>query len=258
MLRGKLVGKGHGFKASGFRLRGAGEVSRIEALSDAVFGFAITLLVVSLEVPKTFGELMHAMHGFVAFAISFVLLFLVWYTQYSFFRRYGLQDSVTILLNAVLLFVILFYVYPLKFVWTLVVNQFMRVPSGVARPDGTFEPAVTSEQAPTMMIIFGAGYVAVFVVFVLLYAHAYRQRRRLELNELETFDTRGEIEQNSLNVAVGLFSICLAVYGGTRYTPLAGMSYMLLGPLLTAHGFYTGRRRRKLERRINDAGDADA
>ncbi len=247
----KLTENGAGGVGDGrFRMRGAGEVSRIEALSDAVFGFAITLLVVSLEVPRTFGELTHAMRGFFAFAISFALLFLVWHTQYNFFRRYGLQDTTTIVLNAVLLFVVLFYVYPLKFVWTLVVNGIMGVRSGAARPDGSFEPAITNEQAPAMMVIFGAGYVAVFTVFVLLYAHAYRRRRQLELNELEVFDTRGQIEGNALSVAVGLLSIVLALSGGPRMAPAAGMCYWLLGPLMAVHGFYTGWRRDRLKKRL--------
>ncbi len=58
---------------SGFRLRGH-EVKRIEAFSDAVFAFAVTLLIVSLEVPKSFEELMVTMRGFFAFGVSFLLL----------------------------------------------------------------------------------------------------------------------------------------------------------------------------------------
>ena len=53
-----------------FRVRGK-EISRVEGLSDAVFGFSITLLVVSLEVPRTAAEVLHAMRGFLAFAITF-------------------------------------------------------------------------------------------------------------------------------------------------------------------------------------------
>ncbi len=34
-----------------FRMRGR-EINRIEAVSDVVFGFALTLLVVSLQVPR--------------------------------------------------------------------------------------------------------------------------------------------------------------------------------------------------------------
>ena len=46
------------------------EISRIEGLCDAVFAFAVTLLVVSLEVPRTFAELTEALHGFIPFAIG--------------------------------------------------------------------------------------------------------------------------------------------------------------------------------------------
>src|SRR6266699_3005025 len=115
MIREKLIDKGIGDNKK-FRWR-SHEISRTEGLSDAVFGFAITLLVVSLEVPRTFSELMSAMRGFGAFAICFTLLFIVWFNQYKFFRRYGLEDGTTLLLNAILLFVVLFYVYPLKFVF---------------------------------------------------------------------------------------------------------------------------------------------
>ncbi len=87
---------------------------RIEGLADAVFGFALTLLVVSLEVPNTFDELLATMRGFFAFAISGWLLYSVWCDHYIFFRRYGLQDNATMHLSAVLLFVVLFYVYPLS------------------------------------------------------------------------------------------------------------------------------------------------
>src|ERR1043166_3748070 len=121
MIREKLIEKGVG-DPNKFRWR-SHEISRIEGLSDAVFAFAVTLLVVSLEVPKTFADLMTAMRGFGVFAICFTLLFVVWFNQYKFFRRYGLTDNFTVVLNGLLLFVVLFYVYPLKFVFTFFIDQ---------------------------------------------------------------------------------------------------------------------------------------
>ena len=109
-------------KETDFRLRGT-EVTRVEAFSDVVFGFALTLLVVSLEVPHTFNQLLATMSGFVPFAISFAILAQVWWVHHNFFRRYGLQDGPTILLNLILLFVILFYVYPLKFLFNFMFEE---------------------------------------------------------------------------------------------------------------------------------------
>jgi len=249
MLREKLIDKRIGDNKK-FRWR-SHEVSRTEGLSDAVFGFAITLLVVSLEVPRTFAELMYAMRGFGAFAICFTLLFMVWYNQYKFFRRYNLQDNITILLNGILLFVVLFYVYPLKFVFTLVVNMFTGGGGATRLPNGTVEHMVENvDQIAKIMIIFGAGYIAVFGVFVLLYLHAYRRRAMLDLNELEVFDTREDIQESALNVGIGSVSIAIAAIGGGRLAGVAGMTYMLCPVVLTAHGMLMGRRRRTIENRL--------
>ncbi len=86
------------------------EIQRIETFSDGVFAFAVTLLIVSLEVPHSFEELLMTMRGFFAFGISFLILISIWNEQHRFFRLYGMDDSRTIALNGFLLFIVLFYV----------------------------------------------------------------------------------------------------------------------------------------------------
>jgi len=113
MIRDTAIEKGVG-KGDSFRWRG-GDVSRVEGFSDAVFAFALTLLVVSLEVPRSFDGLIRTIEGFPAFGVSFLFLVGIWYIHYTFFRRYGLEDTKTIMLNAALMFVVMFYIYPLKF-----------------------------------------------------------------------------------------------------------------------------------------------
>src|ERR671917_2111997 len=174
MLRGRLARRRVG-EEEGFSWRGE-DVLRIEGFSDAVFGFAVTLLVVSLEVPDTFDELLSTMRGFFAFAICFYLLLLVWYDHYKYFRRYGLNDTPTLWLNSVLLFLTLMYVYPLKFLFTLLMSELF----GFSATE-----TIRTSQVPSLMVIYGAGFVAVQTIFVIMYLRAYRLRSDLELDALE-------------------------------------------------------------------------
>jgi uncharacterized membrane protein len=200
------------------RWRG-GQVTRIEALTDAVFGFTITLLAVSLEVPATFEELMGLMRGFVAFAFSFTLLILVWTYHYRLFSRYDLEDGWTIVLNSVLLFVVLFYVYPLKFVASFLL--------------GGVDNAFTSlDQVPLMMAIYSSGFVAVFLVFTALYRHAYALRDRLGLSAEEAHDARAHVANCLVMAGVGVVSVlCALLIPGPIAAPVAGFIYFLIGPL---------------------------
>ncbi len=217
-----------------FRWR-AGEITRLEAFCDVVFGFAITLLVVSLEVPHTYAELLADMRGFLPFEACFAQLALIWRTHYKFSRRYGLEDPYTVFLNVVLLFLVLFYVYPLKFVFTLVFSELTGSSAGLAWHEGS-----------VLMRIYALGFVCVFLLFVLMYVHAYRLRRELALSPVEISVTRFSIQENVILALVGITSFVVAI----RSPDWAGWSYASIGPLMAIHGRIFGKRIRVLAEKV--------
>jgi uncharacterized membrane protein len=244
MLREPLVAKRVGI-GDGFRLRGH-EIQRIEGFSDAVLAFAVTLLVVSLEVPRTFAELLGTMREFAAFALAFALLLRIWFLQYQWFRRYGLEDGFVITLNGALLFVVLFFVYPLKFLFSFLVKNFTGQETGVLMPDGTLHPAIAASDMRTLMLVYGLGYIALFGAFWLLYNHAWQHRDQLDLNPLERFDTRSTMHEAAINLGVATLSVLIAFLADYHYAGIAGLIYMLLAPLMTIYGSYRGRQRKRL------------
>ncbi len=223
--------------AKGFRNRGC-EISRLESFSDAVFAFSATLLVVSLEVPRTFQELQANLQGFVAFGLSFTMLILIWAVHNRFFRRYGLQDTTTVVLNAVLLFVVLFYVYPLKFLSSTLVNRFFGLGPGGAR-------VANREEMVSLIIVYSLGFIAVFAAVALLYRHAYSCRDRLNLTEEEVFETRMWYRHYLIYVGVAVASVLLAWTRIGVDFGFPGWIYGLLGPLCFAHGIWSDRRRQR-------------
>jgi uncharacterized membrane protein len=217
----------------GFRLRGQ-EVTRLESFSDAVFGFALTLLVVSLDVPKSFSDLMATMRGFPAFALCFLFLGLLWNGHYKFCRRYGLDDGTARFLTCVMLFLVLFYVYPLKFLFNFSVTGLFF--------NGSSQPlSITRSEYSTLLVIYGLGFAAVYLALTLLYLHAWRLRDALGLNDLERFDTRYQIFRLVTLTAFGIIAAVLACIPVLRMW--SSLIYMLLFPILRTSSVVHRRRR---------------
>jgi uncharacterized membrane protein len=217
------------------------DVSRIEGFSDAVFGFTITLLVVSLEVPENFADLQRILIGFPAFAVTFTLICWVWFEHYLLFRRYRLEDGLTVLLNCVLLFIVVFYAYPMKFMFTrLISGSMLGLGPGISE-------GMSAGEARTLMLVYSGGFVGLFAVFTLLYWNALRQRERLQLDVLAAFDARAHVRRHLLSVLIGLLSMVIALAGPITYLPLAGLIFVLMGPAHGAYGYWNGRARERLE-----------
>ena len=230
MLRQKRMAHERG--RDPFRWRG-GEVSRVEGFSDAVFGFALTLLVVSLEVPRSFEQLMQTLRGFLAFAMCFLMLLMVWEKHYRYFRRFGFQDGTVMLLNGLLLFVVLLYVYPLKFVMTVFMDTLVFGESSVT---------LTVAQARSLFAVYGVGFSAVFLLYAALYLVARHRAAELELDDLEKLLVRDEIRRNCELAAIGGLSIVVALVLPAHLAGVSGWLYSLIGVVEWRHGARTAQR----------------
>lgn len=220
----------------GFRLRGAA-MSRIDGFSDVVFGFALTLIVVSLEVPKTFDEMERLLRGFIPFGICFVFLMMVWMTHFRFFRRFGLHDLATIVINAALLFTILFYVYPLKFLFTIATV-------GGSEP-GKDSVSMTAHQGFELMVLYGGGFSAIYFLLMLLNLNAWRHRKELDLNPLELLILKSETCDLAGVMLIGLLSCAVAavlIRSSPQNVFMAGFTFFLIGVWKTISGSYFGKR----------------
>ena len=120
----------------------------------------------------------------------------------------------------------------------------------VRRPGGETEPMIEVSQVTLLMRIYGLGFVAVFLVFALLYRHAYGRRAELGLDELEALITRQSIHGHLVTVAVGFLSIVITLIGGQRYVAWAGWTYGLIGPGQGIFWSIMGARQRKLKERL--------
>jgi len=215
-----------------FRWR-AGEITRLEAFSDVVFGFALTLLIISLDVPRSYDLLMADLRGFIPFAASFAILATIWRVHYIFSRRYGLEDKYTVFLNMVLLLVVLFYIYPLKFIFTYTFSLFT---------GGGESGEISFQHALVLVQLFTLGFATLFLLFTLLYAHAGKLSAKLELNAVERQMTKDMTQLHAAYCMVGILS-----FGVAFKNPIwAGLILNLIVPINVIHNMVAKKRIRRL------------
>lgn len=217
----------------------AHDTTRLEAFSDAIFGFAATLLVVSLDVPTSYTALVDSLKGFVAFGLSFVALVRIWYTHREFFKRFPISDKRTVQLNTALLFVVLFFVYPLKFLMRTMV-MFL---SGGRLSGSSAGMMMQRSDLAGMFIIFGLGWAAVFACFAAMYFHASKRAD----NEDDAQYARGRGGHYGIIAAVGLVSVVLAKMNVGIQLGGPGLAYLVMGPTL---GAYWSWRRKSIKQTV--------
>lgn len=227
---------------NGFRLRGM-NMTRTETFTDAAFAFALTLLVVSIDsVPSSYEELWLAVQGIPAFGLACAMLFLFWYGHWNWSRRYGLEDLPSIVLSFVLVFVMLCYVYPMKYVTSIFVawitDQRLEVGASINSIDELYG----------IFTIYSIGFVALCVVVLLLYLRAWARRDDLELDAVERHETLSEIGSWVIFSAVGVLAILMGLFAPRHPMTVPGWAYMLLAIVMPAWGVYRDRQLAELRR----------
>jgi hypothetical protein len=220
--------------------------SRLEALTDSAFAFALTLLVIASGPPRSFEELAKALQTIPAFIASGTLLLMFWQGHVGWSRRYGLDDAKSVVLTCVLVFTVMIYVYPLR----LIAAAFFHWISG-----GFFDANLTSFQISDvrlMFLVYGCGFVAMCGSLILLYRHAISQAHVLGLDELGLFDAKAQAGTYLVLASAGVLSILLCFLPG-KWALQAGWAYLPLSFVMPWYSIRAGKKRQELEARLAES-----
>ena len=203
-------------------MRGS-EMTRIEVFVDAAFAFAVTMLVISFDaIPRTYPEMVIAIKTIPAFVAAVAQLIWIWQTHSNWSQRYGLNDGKTVWLSAMLLVVVLIYIYPMR----------IMLQGAFAWMSGGYLPSafelMNYEELRFMFVFMGSAFTALCLTFVLMYRYALRCSGPLLLNDLERKRTSKVIRIWSGCLIIGLAQVVVALLLPQRWVPFSGLVLMLI------------------------------
>ena len=198
-------------------------MTRIEVFVDAAFAFAVTMLVISFDaIPTTFPELVHAIKGIPAFIVAVAQLVWIWYTHNIWSKRFGLENPMAVVLSTALLVVMLIYIYPMRIMaqgmFSWFTNEYLPVEFWLNSVD----------ELSSLFVFLGIGFIALSLVFVIMYRYAGSLKTELLLNETEYYYTQTFQIMWLGAAAIGGLSAILAKTLPLACVPFSGFAFMLL------------------------------
>lgn len=204
------------------------DVSRLENLTDAVFGIGITLLIFTQANPNSFDDLITFTKTLPAFLLSISFLMLIWTEHLRFSIIYRLDDVWLTVLNVLFLALVIFYVYPLRFLALFLSNLFF---------GAEIDISIRGPEVPYLMMYYGFVAFALYFTLFFFYRRALQLKSTLQLNDFEQFYTRLQSQRMIVMFSVPLISILVAFvlkfYSGPLASMLSGMLYFLYFPGMT-------------------------
>ena len=164
---------------------------RLEAFSDGVFAIAITLLILEVPIPDQgrplWPQLTHSWPHYVTFAVSFLVIGIIWVNHHDKLRLIREADRRLLFLNLLLLMTVSFLPYP-----TAVLGEFLRSDGRVAA------------------LLYSGSMMAMAVAYNAVWRYASHHRRLL-VESITDDEIAHYTRRNDLGLAVYALSLVVAL-----------------------------------------------
>ena len=192
--------------------------SRVAALSDGIFAFASTLMVVDIGTTVDIQHIDAQLPLFISFGVAFFVMMMLWKVHYNFFQRTKYVDNWIIAANTLLLFTILFYLFPLKTLINSITQQI----------------GMTVDALSQLFVLYGIGFVLVFASYSFLYWRAFHK----DTDKKRSLELKFYHKHFLIFVVIGIVSVILSVFKVGMQFGFPGFVYALLGPLCYFNGAF--------------------
>lgn len=207
------------------------QTTRLETFVDAAFAFALTMLVISVDsIPRSFDELLQALKGVPAFAASFAIMIMFWLGHYRWSRRYGIEDTGSVVLSLALVFLMLVFLYPLRLMAS---GAFYSVSGGWL--PGEIEITRIS-QLRFMFLLYGVGFMLMSIVLLALYARVQRVALDPPLSAEDRAVAAVEVQAWGILASMGALSALLTLLLPPRQIGFAVWIYASLAVIMPLMG----------------------